>query len=600
MDEMKKLFFLILAICLVMPAAADAAAETVTADSKITAVTVYANRAAVTRTARVKIGKGAQEVVFGGLPAQIDTDSLRVEGRSRATVTIGALMHKQVISQELTSERERELNEKLQLLRDQIASENIGLEALQERQNLVGRIGDNTPLQRDEEFQPVEFHPEEWAKAAQAVQQDMSETLRMKQQHDMKIRKLNEAVAQITEELRSQRTGQRSSYQVTVPLDSSAAADMTIELTYQVQNASWHPIYDARLETAEKGRLELVQYGAVKQLSGEDWNDVALTLSTAQPQRGTSPPAFSPMWLMKRNYDDMTSEEYRRAVEDTNVKRAEIAKRIGGAALPTPIGQVQGQLDVSRDEEEQNIGTDPLQEWRRTAKASRAKKPGQKQARFVAANIETGGFISEYKVAGPATILSDNTESKLLVGSFETESKLEVHVQPAQTTEAFLVAHSKLKGETPILPGPVSLFRDGAYIGKSRFPLLRPEEEHNLSFGIDDQISVKRNKLKDKRKEDGLIIKESIIERNFVSDIQNLRKTPVDIRLREVIPVSKSGDVKIEILKDKTSAGYKTDVENIAGLTEWVFTLKPEQKQEMRLGWKVTWPKDQNLSGLPQ
>ena len=79
-----------------------------------------------------------------------------------------------------------------------------------------------------------------------------------------------------------------------------------------------------------------------------------------------------------------------------------------------------------------------------------------------------------------------------------------------------------------------------------------------------------------------------------------MRKTPVDIRLREVIPVSKSGDVKIEILKDKTSAGYKTDVENIAGLTEWVFTLKPEQKQEMRLGWKVTWPKDQNLSGLPQ
>lgn len=589
---MKKLFFLILTICLVIPAAAHAAAETVTADSKITAVTVYANRAAVTRTAKVKIGKGAQEVVFGGLPAQIDTDSLRVEARSRATVIIGALTHKQVISQELTSERERELNDKLQLLKDQIFSENIALEALRARQEVLGRIGDQTPLQRDEEFQAVEFQPEEWAKAAQAVQQDMSETLRMKQQHNMKIRTLNEVVAKITEELQMQRTGQRSSYQVTVPLDSSAAADMTIELTYQVQNASWHPIYDARLETAEKGSLELVQYGAVKQLSGEDWSDVALTLSTAQPQRGTSPPAFSPMWLMR--YDP-----YRSMAADSNFKRAELAKQIGGSALPVPIGEIQGQLAISSEEEE-NMAADPLQEWRRTADSRRAKKPGRKQARFVAANIETGGFISEYKVAGPATILSDNTETKLLVGSFETDSKLEVHIQPAQTTEAFLVAHSKLKGETPILPGPVSLFRDGAYIGKSRFPLLRPEEEHDLSFGIDDQISVKRNKLKDKRKEDGLIIKDSIIERNFVTDIQNLRKTPVDIRLREAVPVSKSGDVKIEIVKDKTSAGYKTDVENIAGLTEWVFTLKPEQKQEMRLGWKVTWPKDQQLSGLPQ
>lgn len=66
-----------------------------------------------------------------------------------------------------------------------------------------------------------------------------------------------------------------------------------------------------------------------------------------------------------------TSEEYRKAVEDTNVKRAEIAKQIGTSALPTPIGQVQGQLDVSRTEEEESVGTDPLQEWRRSAEARR-------------------------------------------------------------------------------------------------------------------------------------------------------------------------------------------------------------------------------------
>lgn len=66
-----------------------------------------------------------------------------------------------------------------------------------------------------------------------------------------------------------------------------------------------------------------------------------------------------------------TSEEYRRAVEDTNVKRAQIAKQVGGSALPTPIGQVQGQLDVSRSDEEEVTGTDPLQEWRRSAEARR-------------------------------------------------------------------------------------------------------------------------------------------------------------------------------------------------------------------------------------
>lgn len=66
-----------------------------------------------------------------------------------------------------------------------------------------------------------------------------------------------------------------------------------------------------------------------------------------------------------------TSAEYRKAVEDTNIKRAEVAKKVGGSALPTPISQVQGQLDVSLNEEDENIAADPLQEWRRTAEARR-------------------------------------------------------------------------------------------------------------------------------------------------------------------------------------------------------------------------------------
>ena len=567
---MKKLVLPVLLFCLSLPTAAPA--EKFTAESKITAVTVYANRAAVTRTAKVKIPKGAHEVVFENLPAQLAGDSLRVEGSAVADVTLGALAHEQVVSKELTSAKERELTDALQLLQDKVELEKIEIFALNERLAALQKIGDTAPRVIYEDFAPQKFDPDVWAETSANVQNEISEVLRLRHGREMAMRILNEAVQKTSTELRSQKTGQKTSYKVTVPLESAGAGELTLALTYQVNNASWQPLYDARLDT-EDGGLELVQYGAVKQLTGEDWEGVSLTLSTAQPNRGTSPPPFRTGWL--EHEKNMTADAYRKAVEDTNVRRAEIAKQIGGAALPTPIGQVQGQLDMSR------------------------AAPQKKQARFVPAEIETGGLVAEYRIVGPATILSDNTESKLMVGGFDIESTLEVHIQPQKTTEAFLVARGKLKGETPVLPGAVSLFRDGAFIGKTRFPLLRPGERHDLSFGIDDRISVKRNTLKDESKEGGLIIKDSIIERHFVTELQNLRQRSVTVRLREIIPVSKSGDVKIAILPDKTTAGYKTDVDHMPGLTEWVFPLPAGEKKEALLGWRITWPKEQKLSGLP-
>ena len=65
------------------------------------------------------------------------------------------------------------------------------------------------------------------------------------------------------------------------------------------------------------------------------------------------------------------TEAYREAVEEENVRRAEVARRIGDSAMPTPIGQPQGQLEVGRVDDDDMSQIDPLQEWRRSAEARR-------------------------------------------------------------------------------------------------------------------------------------------------------------------------------------------------------------------------------------
>jgi len=563
---MKKLFLPVLTAVLLIAAPLSAEAKDITADSEITAVTVYSNRATVTRTATVDVPAGAHTVLFEGLPQNISGDSLRVEGSATADVTFGALSHQQVVTQELTSEKERELSDALQKLRDLIETENAEIQALDARLALLRSIGQTAVKRSNEEFENLQFQPDQWAAAAEAMQSGTAEVLKARQQHQINIRTLNEAVRKVETELRQMRTGQRRTHTVSVPLESAAATKLTVKLSYQVANASWKPVYDARLDT-ENGDLQIVQYGAVRQLTGEDWRGVALTLSTAQPHRGASPPPLNTVWIRKQ-------PEYKAAPAG--------ARMLGRAAAPMADMAVMSYDGGAME-----------------SMAVAESPPPPREARFAGAEIDTGGFVTEYRVAGPATIASDNNETKLMVGAFDVDTALEVHIQPQHTTEAFLVARGTLKGDAPLLPGEVSLFRDGAYVGKSGFPLLRPGEAHDLFFGVDDRIAVKRNTLKDERRQGGMIVRDSILERHYVTEIQNLRRNPVELRVREAMPVSQDGDIKIDIQRNATTAGYAEDVENIRGLLQWNVTLPPQQKTEVKLGWRVTWPANDTVIGLP-
>jgi len=221
-----------------------------------------------------------------------------------------------------------------------------------------------------------------------------------------------------------------------------------------------------------------------------------------------------------------------------------------------------------------------------------------KPVRIVSANIDSGGFVSEYKIPNLTTVMPDGSETKLLLGTFDADSKQQVHIRPQQGPEAHLMIHTKLKGENPILPGPVNMFRDGSFAGRTTVPLLLPGEEHDISFGIDDQVTVKRRMLRDERQEEGLISKDSLIAREYVTEVQNLHDKPIEIIIKETTPTPKNEKVTVNLRPDFTTQGFKQDDDNIKGLLKWQFELEPRTKKEFKLGWTVNWPKDHKLMGL--
>lgn len=553
----------------------------IVADGKITAVTVYSDRAKVTRHATVEIPAGKSIVAFADMSPDLVRDSLRAEGVAPEKVTFGAVSLKELFMTHASSPREQELYKEYAPLNDKkklIEAERASLAA---KRDFILGLGRLAKENLNEEIKRNDLKSQQWLMAANDIQTGILDTLKAEVELDVRQRELADEITRVQNELQQFGMKQNNAFVVMVPMEAERATKLELDLSYQVTNATWSPLYDARLETADENLLQIVQYGVVRQQTGEDWDNVSLSLSTARPQRDFSIPNLKPTWID--------------------------AELVGDLVVPPAV-----------------VGAaDPLAEWRQKAEARRLSLVSETappeseetegapvpmvtpirpqagyRARLMPAVIETGGFVSEYKIPGPANVISDGSDTKLMIGNFETQSEMQIHVKPQISTDAYLVAQMKLKGESPILPGAINMFRDGAFIGRGKIPLLRPDEEYDLSFGIDDQISVKRNTLKDENKEQGMISKDNVIDRQYVTEVENLHSEPVTIVVKETIPTSKNEKVTVEVRKDFTTEGYVLDSKNIKGMLDWKVELPAKTKKDIKLGWTITWPKDHRLKGL--
>ena len=129
--------------------------------------------------------------------------------------------------------------------------------------------------------------------------------------------------------------------------------------------------------------------------------------------------------------------------------------------------------------------------------------------------------------------------------------------------------------------------------------MLKPGKDYDLSFGIDDQIEVSYKTLKDERGEAGMFVgKTEQMVRHTITSIQNLRNRDVNIVVGQTIPVAQNEKITLEIDAAQTTTGYTEDKENIKGLLEWAFTLKSQDKKDVKLGWTLSWPQGSNISGI--
>jgi uncharacterized protein (TIGR02231 family) len=193
--------------------------------------------------------------------------------------------------------------------------------------------------------------------------------------------------------------------------------------------------------------------------------------------------------------------------------------------------------------------------------------------------------------------VSDNGEVKKALIKDMKLKKTEIFytVVPSHNESAYLTVEFENNDEMVMVPGEVSLYMDGNYSGKANISQsVRKGEKLKFSFGIDENIKLKKEKLQEKKGESGVFGSDKKTDFGYRLTAENYKSKDVTLYIKEPLPFSENDRIKVDVYETSLKADSIED----RGVYVWKVTLKPGEKKEITYRFKVTHPKDMNVNGI--
>ena len=526
-------------VIVAMPAVQAADLE---ASSAVDAVTVYPDGATVTRILRADLARGDTTLIARDFPPGLDPASLRVEGESGGRIVIGAIDARPPRAERPPSHPE--LEKRLEGLRDERAVVDDAISAATARKRFIERFASSVPLGLGEkgEARPLA----EWRAAFAAVGEELATVDSALRAAALKQRAIDRQIAQVEAELKG---SPARKMEVRIDLASAEGGAATFRVSYTVRGARWAPLYDARLDSGSRERkpaLELVRRAEITQRTGEDWSNVALTVSTVRTAAGGSAPDLRPLIVRFREARPMSS-----------------------APSAAPATQRRARAAPSSSAQEQE------------------------------AEVEAGGFQVLFRIPGRVSIVSHEGAKSLRIASAAIEPELMVRATPALGETGFLEAAFKHAEDAPLLAGRVAIYRDGVFVGRSLMPATPKDETVRLGFGADEKLKVSRVVVRKTEGSTGVFTASKVDEREFRITVRSGHAQPIRVQVEDQLPVSEHQDVVVEMLA-VTTPPTQRDLRDRRGVLAWTFDLKPGEAREIKLAWRVRWPADKAVDYEPR
>lgn len=331
---------------------------------------------------------------------------------------------------------------------------------------------------------------------------------------------------------------------ISLPVQATEETQLDLTLTHFVHGFYWDMAYTARLSTVEN-RLTLDRSALVGGQIRDRWQDIALTLS---------------------------GEEWGQALAMTGVtpSRARIEEE-------RPPGVVQDRV------------------------------VGSAAGGFAAPSMEPAIVTEDAALAGYGLSFSaEIAASQTLTGGEETlvpftslalEADVTVEANPRRDDTAFLIARAENTTGEPLIPGEISVYRDGAFLSEDYLDTIPPGGEVELPFGAVEHLQLFWRDLSRNEAGDGLFSRSNRQVQVVEFGVTNISDNEEEVRILYAVPFSEQEDLELDLSLSVPPS--EQDVDGRRGIHAWDVTVGPSETRTIRMEAEMSWPEGYDLYWRP-
>lgn len=621
----------LIGLCLILPlfAISQTAPVEVKLDSKIEKVTVFLEGAQIERVASKSLSSGKTVLVLEKLSPFIDVGSISVEGNGSFSV-LGVNHRRNFLEQEKQTEEVKGLQERATAINDSIILEQSLLTVWAEEEQFLRENRNIKGAQTGYELEDLQ--------AISAYYTERIRTIKKEQlAANKRILALNERLQKINrqiQELQGKQVFGWSEIVIQVQAESKTPGDFKI--SYLCGNAGWFPTYDLWVKSVEED-VELVYQANLRQDTREDWEDVKLAFSNAEPNQSGQAPTLYPYLLSFENYYDTpkpTVPGYYGETRNFNSIRGQVLDQATGEPLigatiivsGSTVGTVtdfNGYYELTLPSSAQAIevsyigyengiygigGSSTLNislseggmlmdeivvagvasaRGLRRDKKDKSYEEEDSRASYLATETVEYSTSFEFLLDIPYTIVSSKETVKLDLNRLDIPASYNYITVPKIDETAYLLATVTEWEQYNLLEGEVSLHFEKTFVGKSILDVSYATDSLFLSLGRDKGIIVDRENIKEFSKRRILGTKQ-IDSRHYRTTIRNTKRQAVSIEIRDQIPLSTNKQIEVESLD---ISGGTLDEET--GEIVWQVQIAPGQTITLDNKYEVKYPKDE-------
>ncbi len=540
---MKKLS--LLSVAILMFAQIYAVDVPKTMKTTIKNITVFLSGAQISRAGSVSLPAGNSFVIIRDLPQDLNPQSVQVNGKGDFTIMSVVHQINYLKEQEKTKEIIA-LEDTLESIKDKIAYENGMLYVYNNEEGMIlankSIAGLNTGVSIAALKEASDFYRTRLA------------DIKVKQLAiGKKVAKYQLSMNVITNQLanlNAKKNIPTSEVLVMVNADQPVNANFTV--SYIVNSAGWNPSYDLRAKDINNP-IEIAYKANVYQTTGEDWEKVILTLSTANPSASGTKPNLNPWYLgFYEPYTYINALDKEKSAKDQAMKLEE---------APSQLSEVTVNRSIVADAKSASLYT----------------------------TVTESTTNIEFEISQPYDIPANGKAYTVEMTKTTLPATYEYYAAPKLDNDAFLLAKVTGWESLNMLPGNINLYFEGTYIGQSYFDARSVNDTLDLSLGRDKNIVVKREKMKDfaSHKLIGTNQKDT---RGFEISVRNKKNQPITIVIEDQLPISTNKEIEIERI-DISNAKVTEE----SSLLTWKLDLKPAETKKMKLVYSVKYPKDKTI-----